>query len=541
MTTIAQRPSLQDMVKSAYAGTAARANITSEALRQMAAHDETEDKTASAEDQQVEHFSTEHVLKLASALEFIADTIKTADPALSPGHGPGALEVSQSRGGGAPLEPGQSGQAISRDLVPSTPSQQVEKVQGGKANTGLETNDDSMLSGTTHLASANFDRIIKMAKSDDSGGGRGISALKGSGLGALGGVAGGGAVGGGLALLAHRKGKNILRAAGGLKGFTEGHLHAEDMGKLEEVVKHLPIHGRHAALIGGGIGAAAGLPGGIAGGAAAGAGLHKKSSIGSKARAALNKFPGVKDIQVGRAMRDVGMGPDIAARAPHLDAAMREAGKKKFRVGVAKATGTGALVAGGGVYAAKRQMDKKSSINISLIRKLAEDAINPAHISAGSAVPPDYSEAGQGVPSEPSDVTSQKRMIGSNQSAINYTKGQAKAQPKREVSSLLNQPALSSAHDNVLQKAFDHTGQAGVKISMAEGSLRVKAARALLSNLMNKVAEEEESKKDEAEESAAHEKGESKREEAKEKRKGLKTKESEIPTPNFSAGTGGGQ
>lgn len=323
-TTIAQRPSLQDMVKSAMAGTAARASITSEAIRQMAIQDEEpgEDKTASAALDQGEHYSTEHIHKLASALEFIEETIKTASPALSPGHGPGALEVSESaKGNKPPLEPGHSGQAIPKNQPPKSPALQAEKVQGGKANTGLETNDE---------------------------------------------------------------------------------------------MKHPKMQ-------------------------------HKTASA-------------VEELE--------------------------QKNRERFAKLAQK---------GGDCMPPKAPIEKKASgVDVAMIRKLAEDAINPASISAGKATPPDASASGEGVPSEPGDVTSQKRMIASNQAAIDYTKGQAKAQPKREVSQLLAQPALTTAGDNVLQQTLSHTGEAGVKI--AQDALRVKAARALLSNLIEKVASEEEKK-----------------------------------------------
>lgn len=115
--------------------------------------------------------------------------------------------------------------------------------------------------------------------------------------------------------------------------------------------------------------------------------------------------------------------------------------------------------------------------------KSAEDAINPAQISAGAAVPPQTSASGEagGAPAggKPQGPTG---LVGSSQSAISYTKGQAKAHVKPELSKVLSEPALSSAHDNVLNKAFSHTGQAGVKLA----SPRALAARAVL----EKMAEE---------------------------------------------------
>lgn len=124
--------------------------------------------------------------------------------------------------------------------------------------------------------------------------------------------------------------------------------------------------------------------------------------------------------------------------------------------------------------------------------KTAEDAINPAHISAGPAVPPETSASGQpgGEPvgGKPQGSTG---LVASNEAAISYTKGQAKADPKRDVSKLLGEPALSAAHDKTLGMAFKHTGQAGVKIS----SVREASARAALEKMAEEAKVEEDEKK----------------------------------------------
>lgn len=304
----AQRPSLQDMVKAAMAGTINKVDINAEASRQAALHagEDFEEKTASAE---ISHYSTEHVTKLAAALGFIADQIKEADQSgtvQAVGKGPGALHVSGAKAQGRVLEAGQSGHAVSKDL-PAASVQQKEKVQVGKANTGLATNDD-----TRHPNQP-----------------------------------------------------------------------------LE------PIPNQKVSI--------------------------KKAS----------------DLQ-----------------ASNLDRVYKLAGVK-----------------------------------------VAEDAINPAKIQAGAAEAPTGTKSGEGVPAEPSDVNSQKRLISSNEAAINYTKQEAKADPKSDVNHLLDEPALSAAHDNVLNKAFAHTGQAGVKISsavekVAEGSVKIAAARALLSKLVKTASAE---------------------------------------------------
>lgn len=131
------------------------------------------------------------------------------------------------------------------------------------------------------------------------------------------------------------------------------------------------------------------------------------------------------------------------------------------------------------------------------MQKKAEDSLNPAHIEAGKEVPPDASASGKDVPPVPSDVKSQvNQMISSNDAAIDYTKGEAKSDPKKDVNQVLEQPALTTSGDSVLQQVFNHTGDAGVKISqsIAGDPVKVAAARALLSNLMSKVAEEKKQK-----------------------------------------------
>lgn len=125
--------------------------------------------------------------------------------------------------------------------------------------------------------------------------------------------------------------------------------------------------------------------------------------------------------------------------------------------------------------------------------KTAEDAINPAHISAGAAVPPETSAAGEsgGAPAggQPQGPTG---LVGSNDAARNYTKGEAKAQVKPQLAKVLSEPALSSAHDNVLQKTLSHTGQAGVKIS---SELKTAAARAVLEKMAEEATPEDDKAK----------------------------------------------
>ena len=140
----------------------------------------------------------------------------------------------------------------------------------------------------------------------------------------------------------------------------------------------------------------------------------------------------------------------------------------------------------------KQEREKTSSVyfrNLSRLglSKYAEDAINPAQISGGAAPaqgaqpPPGASPSEEQVPSEPSDVTGQKRLIDSNQASIDYTKREAKADPKSDVNKVLDEPPLTSSTDHTLQDTLDHTQQAGVKISAA--LTKTAAAQALLYKL----------------------------------------------------------
>jgi hypothetical protein len=133
----------------------------------------------------------------------------------------------------------------------------------------------------------------------------------------------------------------------------------------------------------------------------------------------------------------------------------------------------------------------KTAAPIDLIMKFAkekkaEDAVNPAHISAGRTTPPDTRESGQAGPPSPPGSS----MVGSSQAVTNLTRRDAKAGPKADMHAYVDQPALSAAHDHVLQNAFTHTGQAGAKIAAADSAqaaVKTAAARALLARLVDDV------------------------------------------------------
>lgn len=125
--------------------------------------------------------------------------------------------------------------------------------------------------------------------------------------------------------------------------------------------------------------------------------------------------------------------------------------------------------------------------NLARLSKVAEDRINPAHISAGAAVPPETSMSGQpggmpvgGKPGPGMDLAS------TTTGAIGYTKGQAKAGPKADLGKYFKEPALSGATDKTLAAAFDSTSKAGTKFASAEQAEgeKVAAARAFVEELL---------------------------------------------------------
>jgi hypothetical protein len=126
---------------------------------------------------------------------------------------------------------------------------------------------------------------------------------------------------------------------------------------------------------------------------------------------------------------------------------------------------------------------KVGSAPIALLRQMskkAEDAINPAKISAGPAAPHSGLDVTQSIGGFPGNSGA----IASNKGVIDLKKGEAKAPVKSDMKEHLKEPAQSASTDKVLQNAFAHTGEAGVKISTAqEANIKIAAARTLLAKL----------------------------------------------------------
>lgn len=136
-------------------------------------------------------------------------------------------------------------------------------------------------------------------------------------------------------------------------------------------------------------------------------------------------------------------------------------------------------------------------------QKIAEDAINPAHISAGPAVAPVTMESGEAPKEQPAGGAPQgpTGLIASNASAADYKKSQSHGPRRSELKAYFNEPALTMSTDRTLAEAFTHTGEAGTKFASAGvgTGTKVAAARAVLSKLAEE-AEENKSVKDKGEE-----------------------------------------
>lgn len=128
---------------------------------------------------------------------------------------------------------------------------------------------------------------------------------------------------------------------------------------------------------------------------------------------------------------------------------------------------------------------KQASARIAAVRQLwktktAADAENRAQISAGREplVNPNASAAEESVPKLPGPAQSQANLVQTKDPTkpADITKGQAKAEPKRQMGEVLDEPAQKKSTDPVLHNNLAAAGQAGVKLS----SVQAAAAREYL-------------------------------------------------------------
>lgn len=447
---------LQDLVKQAQANAMDRARIAKEAAAQQRQAAECkcgkdpcecgkkEKDCCGSKMGSAEEVTTDYAMKLASAVEYAIPYIpKLAAPQAPPPHmtetrqepgkGPNALHVMESAVGGSPPGPGQQGKATPANTPPTHTGTQKSTAAGPSTqvpNTineppgGGGTQQTAMPSGKGKTAEAVYAGNLEVLKK--------VADVTPGQAAALGLLSGGGG--------------NIAGGVGAYHGARD----AEEYGLT-------PNEGALRGGIGATLGSAVGSPLGAAGGGLAGAGLGGLAGAGIGAL-------------TGNAGAGAGVGAGIGGALGALGGGIKggiAGGKKGY-----------GMAMGDKVVEASAPQTLVDAFLATI--KQAEDAINPAQISAGPAVEPDASQSGQGTPPTPNG----SQMVGSNESAINYTKQQAKAEPKRDMSAYVSEPALASAHDNTLQQAFSHTGEAGVKMSSAEtAAMQVSRARALLENI----------------------------------------------------------
>lgn len=109
---------------------------------------------------------------------------------------------------------------------------------------------------------------------------------------------------------------------------------------------------------------------------------------------------------------------------------------------------------------------------ISALRKRAADSENPASIASAksTALPENQPDKVK----RPAEVTSQEKHIASNDAAINVTKRDAKAVPKKRMAEVLSEPAQTSATDKILDENLGKqvVDQAGAKVASARALLK---------------------------------------------------------------------
>lgn len=151
----------------------------------------------------------------------------------------------------------------------------------------------------------------------------------------------------------------------------------------------------------------------------------------------------------------------------------------------------GGAAAGYGLgYGVDRLMKHKEASPIAqmILAKLAGEDTMKANIDGGGTSSPlagmgqlTTTESSQPSPSQSGDPVSGygnqgRRLIQTNQAAIDYTKGDAKGPQKSQLKEVLDEPALTASTDSTLKENLRNTGKAGVKIAGARDVLEKVAA-----------------------------------------------------------------
>jgi len=117
--------------------------------------------------------------------------------------------------------------------------------------------------------------------------------------------------------------------------------------------------------------------------------------------------------------------------------------------------------------------------------KVASAARRATKLASGGQVgtAPPITEGGTAAPVPAHGRIQGDEALQSNRAAIDLTARQAYAGRKKDLSQYLREPAMNAATDKVLHNAFNHTDEAGAKISSAQATLQLAAQSALLAKV----------------------------------------------------------
>ena len=111
--------------------------------------------------------------------------------------------------------------------------------------------------------------------------------------------------------------------------------------------------------------------------------------------------------------------------------------------------------------------EKRDEVRNKILQKLGGEDVSPASISGKkNARNPEDEEP----PSQPQQ--GDRALIASNEAATNYNKRQAKSTVKKVLKDVLDEPALSKAHDGKLHENLANAERAGVKLSHVREQLK---------------------------------------------------------------------
>ncbi len=170
--------------------------------------------------------------------------------------------------------------------------------------------------------------------------------------------------------------------------------------------------------------------------------------------------------------QEAGANPKAAPSSMATDKNARPGGEEKPGNGLLGSKPGPMVQPGGGAPISK--------LKKAMLRKVAAPGSESAEDgTTASITTPKTSALPEDQPSQvarPAEVTGQERMIASNEAAINFTKREAKAVPKKRMGEVLDEPAQSKAGDSALQDAL------GADI-VAKGGAKIASARALVQKI----------------------------------------------------------